>query len=213
MVDCLWEVFNIEKLPNNGRISYFEFVNHLENVQMKSYFKSVDLDISEAKNLFRLLDVDDCGSIQAEDFVMGCLRLRGSAKAIDLATLMLETRRYHRKTQAQIGKLQELVQRMDHDAGTRGSALASVARRSDPGHPFFGSAGNSVCESQPTDSEPPVPSRSAKRLMFYGDNHLTSAAQGSLTKAASKDIDPPKQPEDSQQSILYTPPSILASSD
>merc|ERR1719506_316372 len=128
MVDRLWEVFNIEKLPANGRISYFDFVNHLENVQMKSYFKSVDLDISEAKNLFRLLDVDDSGSIQAEDFVMGCLRLRGSAKAIDLATLMLETRRYHRKTQTQIAKLHDLCQRMVHDAGTRGTALVSLAQ-------------------------------------------------------------------------------------
>jgi hypothetical protein len=196
MVDRLWEVFNIEKLPANGRISYFDFVNHLENVQMKSYFKSVDLDISEAKNLFRLLDIDDSGSIQAEDFVVGCLRLRGSAKAIDLATLMLETRRYHRKTQTQIAKLHDLCQRMDHDAGTRGTALVSLAQRSDPDR---------------SDSELPVPSRSAKRLMFHGDNHLESVASGSLTKAASKDIDEPKQPEDSQQSTylsVHTPPSM-----
>jgi len=59
--------------------------------------------------LFKLLDVSDTGAIQVEDFVMGCLRLRGAAKAIDLATLMSETRRMHRHWRQQSVTLQNLM--------------------------------------------------------------------------------------------------------
>merc|ERR1712039_323816 len=48
----------------------------------------------EAKWLFRLLDIHDSGWVELEEFLSGCLRLRGEAKAIDVLTLMQEFRRY-----------------------------------------------------------------------------------------------------------------------
>merc|ERR1712228_367234 len=63
----------------------------------ESYFKSVDLSLSEAQSLFKLLDIEETGIIKKEQFVMGCLRIHGGAKAIDLITLMSEMRRMQRQ--------------------------------------------------------------------------------------------------------------------
>jgi len=109
MINRLREVIRLTNLPPDGRITWDEFSDHLDTPQMASIFKSVDLDVSEAKALFKLLDVGDTGAIHAEDFIMGCLRLRGEAKAIDLATLMSETRRMHRQWRLHTSDLKKRI--------------------------------------------------------------------------------------------------------
>ena len=47
----------------------------------------------QARGLFNLLDADDSGSISVKEFIQGCLRLRGQAKSIDVATLIYMTKR------------------------------------------------------------------------------------------------------------------------
>jgi len=93
MVSYLQSVFTTPDLKMPGRITWPEFKEKLGHRSMRAYFKSIDLDVSEAKFLFELLDLHGTGSVDAEDFVMGCRRLRGPATAIDLATLLSETRR------------------------------------------------------------------------------------------------------------------------
>lgn len=79
-------------VPGSSELSWVGFQSQLGRQEIISFFKSIDLDPSEAEGLFRLLDPEDVGLIDAEDFVMGCLRLHGAAKAIDLTTLMCEVR-------------------------------------------------------------------------------------------------------------------------
>merc|ERR1719222_707680 len=74
-------------------ISREEFMSQLEDPDMCQWFTSLDIDPSEARALFLLLDTDESGAIDSEEFMQGCLRLRGPAKAIDLATLMYFNKR------------------------------------------------------------------------------------------------------------------------
>eukprot|EP00927_Polykrikos_kofoidii_P044019 TRINITY_DN3810_c0_g3_i1.p1 TRINITY_DN3810_c0_g3~~TRINITY_DN3810_c0_g3_i1.p1 ORF type:complete len:624 (+),score=118.20 TRINITY_DN3810_c0_g3_i1:62-1873(+) len=74
-----------------GRISWIAFEKSLETEEMQDYFKSIDLDLSQAKGLFELLDADGNGTLDAVEFVVGCVRLTGQAKALDMALLMNET--------------------------------------------------------------------------------------------------------------------------
>ena len=64
---------------------------------MQESFKAINVDVSEAKGFFQLLDVDGGGSLDPEEVVSGCLRLRGQAKAIELSLLMQENRRIGEK--------------------------------------------------------------------------------------------------------------------
>ncbi|CAE8589119.1 unnamed protein product [Polarella glacialis] len=95
MVNRLRELVENMDVGKSGRMTWEQFESQLSNPMMEAYFKSLDLSLSEAHSLFTLLDIDDEGSIDAEDFVMSCLRIHGPAKAIDLTTLMCEVHMLH----------------------------------------------------------------------------------------------------------------------
>jgi hypothetical protein len=80
-------------------MTWDDFNSKLSRPEMKTYFKAIDLDPSEARGLFRLLDLDGSGTVNAEEFLNGCLRLRGPAKALDLSLIMLEMCRMQRLLQ------------------------------------------------------------------------------------------------------------------
>lgn len=94
----------------NGQITLQEFLSHLDNPHMKGVFDAINLDVDEAENLFTLLDVDRNGNLSYDEFMTGCLRLRGSAKSIDVATLMYEGRRTHLHVQAMHTDIVRLAQ-------------------------------------------------------------------------------------------------------
>jgi hypothetical protein len=72
----------------SGQLSWEEFRTHLENDRVKAYFQTLDLDIRKAHTLFSLLDSNDSGEVGIEEFLDGCLRLRGQAKSLDLNLLI-----------------------------------------------------------------------------------------------------------------------------
>jgi len=82
------KLFNVLDTDSSGSISLDEFESHLNNDQTKTYLDSLGLSTDDAKMLFKLIDVDRTQSIDVEEFMMGCLRLRGTAKSIDVATMM-----------------------------------------------------------------------------------------------------------------------------
>jgi hypothetical protein len=80
----------------SGQMTWDIFQEHLDTPAMKEYFKAVDVHVSEARGLFKLLDLDNSDSIDAEEFLAGCMRLRGPAKALDQALLMQEVKYLNR---------------------------------------------------------------------------------------------------------------------
>ena len=48
---------------------------------MRVYFESLGLDVDDAWGFFKLLDSDGGGSVEIEEFFLGCLRFRGQARA------------------------------------------------------------------------------------------------------------------------------------
>eukprot|EP00747_Dinoflagellata_sp_TGD_P091961 gnl/TRDRNA2_/TRDRNA2_165252_c3_seq2.p1 gnl/TRDRNA2_/TRDRNA2_165252_c3~~gnl/TRDRNA2_/TRDRNA2_165252_c3_seq2.p1 ORF type:complete len:215 (+),score=39.91 gnl/TRDRNA2_/TRDRNA2_165252_c3_seq2:61-705(+) len=56
----------------------------------KAYFTTLGLDVTQARALFVLLDVDETDEVEIEEFVMGCMRLKGEAKSIDVNMLLYE---------------------------------------------------------------------------------------------------------------------------
>merc|ERR1719401_362606 len=79
---------------SSGFISFDEIEKHLESQAVQEYFKMIDVDPSEAKHLFEMLDINDSGEIDLEEFLSGCLRLQGPAKALDLLLVTRENRRF-----------------------------------------------------------------------------------------------------------------------
>jgi hypothetical protein len=86
------ELFTMADPSNTGVLDWDRFQASLEGEFMQEFFQAIEIDPSEAQSIFSLLDVDDSGTIDLDEFLNGCLSLHGPAKAIHLATLMYETR-------------------------------------------------------------------------------------------------------------------------
>lgn len=93
VIHAVRKIFNMGDQNKNGVLSWNEFAATLEDPLNMRYFNTIGINSSEARGLFNLLDADDSGSISVQEFIQGCLRLRGQAKAIDLATLIYMTKR------------------------------------------------------------------------------------------------------------------------
>mmetsp|Transcript_59715 Transcript_59715/g.118328 ORF Transcript_59715/g.118328 Transcript_59715/m.118328 type:complete len:617 (+) Transcript_59715:163-2013(+) len=80
----------------SGTISWDEFQRYLNDSRMTTFFKAIELDVTEARGLYKLLDVDESDEVPIDEFVTGCFRLKGNAKSLDLASLMHENKKVMR---------------------------------------------------------------------------------------------------------------------
>jgi len=101
---------------NDGVITIEEFHEHVSNERLASYLQALQIDTSQVDLLFSLLDKDDSDEIQIEEFLEGCLKIKGDAKSIDIHTLLFQNRRILHKVQvfmtyaeAQFSNLAELL--------------------------------------------------------------------------------------------------------
>lgn len=75
---------------NSGALSYEEFEEHIEDDKIMAYLQTLELDATQIRSLFMLLDVDRTGEVDLEEFVTGCVRLKGGAKNLDMAFLKFQ---------------------------------------------------------------------------------------------------------------------------
>ncbi|CAK0898657.1 unnamed protein product [Prorocentrum cordatum] len=78
------DFFEAADTDKSGQLSWDEFRTHLDDNRVKAYFQTLDLDIRQAHVLFKLLDCNDNGEVGIEEFLDGCLRLKGHARSLDL---------------------------------------------------------------------------------------------------------------------------------
>eukprot|EP00415_Alexandrium_ostenfeldii_P001292 UN1292 len=68
-------------------ISLEEFEELVGTGMLDDWFAALGFGLQEADRLFSVIDEDDSGSLTLSEFVRGCLRLKGSVKACDLALM------------------------------------------------------------------------------------------------------------------------------
>eukprot|EP00928_Gymnodinium_smaydae_P026922 TRINITY_DN20981_c0_g4_i1.p1 TRINITY_DN20981_c0_g4~~TRINITY_DN20981_c0_g4_i1.p1 ORF type:complete len:713 (-),score=113.89 TRINITY_DN20981_c0_g4_i1:167-2305(-) len=97
------EFFKDADTDCSGTLSWDEFNTYLRDDKVKAYFQTLALDISQAHVLFTLLDLDGSDSVSVEEFVDGCVRLKGEAKSIDVNMLLHQVEKLLHK----VGKFSE----------------------------------------------------------------------------------------------------------
>merc|ERR1719240_1596619 len=80
----------------------------LNQEDFKQQLTSLGIHPTEAHGLFKLLDGDQSGVVSIEEFLSGCLRLKGTAKAVDMITLLFENAKLSRKVE-RIRKMLDVV--------------------------------------------------------------------------------------------------------
>mmetsp|Transcript_23076 Transcript_23076/g.46397 ORF Transcript_23076/g.46397 Transcript_23076/m.46397 type:complete len:546 (+) Transcript_23076:54-1691(+) len=96
-VDRLFKIFQELDTDHSGTLTIEELEHHLNTEAIQAYFHSLDLDVSDIRTFFKLLDLNGGDDIDTEEFVASCLRLRGGARGVDLAKLMYDSGRLSRR--------------------------------------------------------------------------------------------------------------------
>eukprot|EP00747_Dinoflagellata_sp_TGD_P177361 gnl/TRDRNA2_/TRDRNA2_226007_c0_seq1.p1 gnl/TRDRNA2_/TRDRNA2_226007_c0~~gnl/TRDRNA2_/TRDRNA2_226007_c0_seq1.p1 ORF type:complete len:111 (-),score=20.68 gnl/TRDRNA2_/TRDRNA2_226007_c0_seq1:37-369(-) len=64
----------------------------MENDKFVAFFEAMDLHTDDAWGLFKLMDQDESLTIEVDEFVEGCLKLKGSSKNLDFSQMVQESR-------------------------------------------------------------------------------------------------------------------------
>jgi len=92
-VRTLQKLFEERDLEKTGQISADQLKVHMKDLRVRAQLRAMDIEIKRVHGLFDLLDIEKSGSLSIHEFVFGLIRLKGNARAIDLATLMYENKR------------------------------------------------------------------------------------------------------------------------
>ncbi|CAE7248009.1 DRC3 [Symbiodinium sp. CCMP2456] len=71
-------------------VTYEMFRDKFNTQAVQEYFATIGLEVPDAWSLFKLLDMDGGGAVEVEEFLDGCLRLRGQATALDVGKIIHE---------------------------------------------------------------------------------------------------------------------------
>ncbi|CAE7426706.1 CACNA1G [Symbiodinium natans] len=95
-------------------ITFARFEEKINSPAVRAYFEVLGLDVWDAWSFFKLLDLESGGDVKIEEFLMGCLRLRGQARAIDVGKLIHDQTwlirnqgKFQTFVEVEINKLQE----------------------------------------------------------------------------------------------------------
>jgi len=113
-------IFEELDADRSGQISLDELKKFIESPTIATYFSALDLNITEVRTLFSLIDVDRSGTIDRDEFIWGCLRLKGDAKSLDLALLQYDVK-----------GIQQMVEQMADVIVPEDVLLESQEKRSD----------------------------------------------------------------------------------
>eukprot|EP00929_Paragymnodinium_shiwhaense_P014859 TRINITY_DN12281_c0_g4_i1.p1 TRINITY_DN12281_c0_g4~~TRINITY_DN12281_c0_g4_i1.p1 ORF type:complete len:575 (+),score=120.23 TRINITY_DN12281_c0_g4_i1:298-2022(+) len=107
IIDKLHGWFDEVDTDGNGCITYEEFCEGLNNPRSVAFASTLDIGVTDLKQFFAALSRNGKQSVDLETFVVGCIKLRGWARSMDLVELMY----FHRQAVAQT----RLQQRQFHD--------------------------------------------------------------------------------------------------
>eukprot|EP00930_Biecheleria_cincta_P038555 TRINITY_DN26483_c0_g1_i1.p1 TRINITY_DN26483_c0_g1~~TRINITY_DN26483_c0_g1_i1.p1 ORF type:complete len:683 (-),score=154.24 TRINITY_DN26483_c0_g1_i1:122-2170(-) len=87
------KVFTEADQDHSGYMNYQEFEQRMADPWVKAYFSGLDIDTSDVRTVFTLMDVDGDHKISNQEFIDGTMKLKGYAKSIDIYSLLYDNAR------------------------------------------------------------------------------------------------------------------------
>eukprot|EP00928_Gymnodinium_smaydae_P007944 TRINITY_DN1284_c0_g2_i2.p1 TRINITY_DN1284_c0_g2~~TRINITY_DN1284_c0_g2_i2.p1 ORF type:complete len:682 (-),score=158.23 TRINITY_DN1284_c0_g2_i2:87-1919(-) len=108
----------------DGNVTLEEFQAQLEDKRVMALFRSLDIEAEDATEFFKMLDQDGGGSVDLSEFIAGCIRLRGGAKAVQLARLEMNGQLLQKK----VSQLDEVISNLQVIAAHQGRSSGRAAK-------------------------------------------------------------------------------------
>jgi len=118
----------------SGMLSWSEFEKHMGDEKVKAYMAALDINVGKARALFKLLDTTERERVSLDEFVMGCLRLKGQAKTLDVGTLMYEMRNLKLLIHNQGRIFRNSLHKLDSVVSSQGMILQEIRSREESGN-------------------------------------------------------------------------------
>eukprot|EP00930_Biecheleria_cincta_P020222 TRINITY_DN15255_c0_g1_i1.p1 TRINITY_DN15255_c0_g1~~TRINITY_DN15255_c0_g1_i1.p1 ORF type:complete len:650 (-),score=126.14 TRINITY_DN15255_c0_g1_i1:130-1926(-) len=112
----LQDLFADMDKDGSGLLTTLEMQSLVADPKMAAYFSALGFQAHDCLRLFGLLDTDGSGSVDMEEFLEGCLRLKGFARAIDVHFISVQLNRMQRQV-------------LDSDLTVEAEAAAAAAHR------------------------------------------------------------------------------------
>jgi len=117
--DHLREIFETADEDGSGTLTLQEVRKAIDKPEIATKLKMIEFPVEDPKQIFTLLDFNNCGELSIDDFIAGCIRMKGTAKSKDLlaAQVAVDTmKRHFTYFEAELGKLKEKVSLLDDTA-------------------------------------------------------------------------------------------------
>ncbi|CAK0827250.1 unnamed protein product [Prorocentrum cordatum] len=90
-------LFHEMDADGSGTVCLSEVRFFFNDDRLRSYFTALGLETQDAERLFLLLDEGETGDIDIDMFLNGCLRLKGTARSIDVYQLLQDNRKMYNR--------------------------------------------------------------------------------------------------------------------
>merc|ERR1712224_741009 len=104
------QIFEELDVDSSEDITEEEIYSRIHDHRLSAYFESFGLDTSDVHVMFKLLQQNSNGAVQLEDFVTGCFKLRGTAKAMQVRNVSNDLNDAMHKIQEQLSCILSLQQ-------------------------------------------------------------------------------------------------------
>jgi len=94
------QLFEFMDQDSSGDVSAEELERLLHNPQMIAFASSLELDLVDIAQFYKVLSCNGKYRVDAETFVAGCLKLKGPARSLDLQALIVTQNRACRTLEA-----------------------------------------------------------------------------------------------------------------
>merc|ERR1719387_3479832 len=117
-------LFHLADSSGDGLLDIEEFTSIVADPAVKKWLSAMELDVSDSRTLFHLIDTDGDVRLTAKELVHGAARLKGTARSIDVLTLA-------REHQQSLAAIREIHAKLEDLCQLR--APPAPAHRGDPG--------------------------------------------------------------------------------
>eukprot|EP00928_Gymnodinium_smaydae_P086320 TRINITY_DN7035_c0_g1_i1.p1 TRINITY_DN7035_c0_g1~~TRINITY_DN7035_c0_g1_i1.p1 ORF type:complete len:744 (+),score=149.19 TRINITY_DN7035_c0_g1_i1:94-2325(+) len=97
LVKQIVHLFHEADADSSGTLSLDEFEEFFQDEAIRAFFMSLDLDMSNARTIFEVIDTTGDGELDIEEFVQGCIDLRGGARKVDISMLQRENQQLFKR--------------------------------------------------------------------------------------------------------------------
>lgn len=96
----LKDLFSQIEDDGDGAITINEFINHANDPKLHAWADHLGIDLTDSKHFFEVLSHNGSLKVDLETFVVGCIKLRGQAKQVDVLSVLQLSKQIHKKIDA-----------------------------------------------------------------------------------------------------------------